>query len=225
MNFRSKLPWLFIATFLVASCNTTTSSLTSIPVDSSLSLSPLPFEYITTPPENQFLLIGLGDDDWTCLDELCDCSTVEAAAPPFGISNGIFQIDPYYLENNDLDRSLLGTDLWPSIRKSKQSIGLLGFYGANTDIYLAYILSFPYRISRFSFEILGFDSQGSIQINTRDGYVILLPNESYKFEQSELRYENCKVQNILELKNYGFIDDNNVIFSLDFIDHGADFPP
>lgn len=218
MNLRSKLPWLF---FLIASCTTTPSSLTPIPTDSSLSLSPFPFEYIATPPENQFVLIGLGDDDWTCLDGLCECPTVEAAAPPFGFSNGMLQIDPYYLGND----SLLGTDRWSSVRKTKQSIGLFGFYGANTDIYLTFILSFPFRIDRFSFEILGFDAQGSIQIKTKGRYVILLPNEKYESEQPEQRSEECKVLNILTLKNYGFIDDRNVVFSLDFTGTGADFPP
>lgn len=198
----------------LTSCGQSTPETTFTPL--ATPPSPLPFAYVATPPVNQFILMGIGDDDWTCIDGLCDCTMVEAAAPPFGYSDGILRIDPYYLDG-DLDRPLVGTNQWPSIKKTKLSIGLFGFYGANTDIYLTLISSFPFTLDGFDLEILGFDSQGSIQIKTRDdGFLILLPNQEYNTEKPELRYEGCKILNKLTLKNYGFLDDSNVIFSLDY---------
>lgn len=224
MDSRSKWAWLLVVVLLLAACQPAPSPLTPTPTESELSSSPLPFEYIATPPDGQFILIALGDGDWTCVDGFCECVTVEAAAPPFDFTAGILQIDPYYLGDESRD-TLLGTDLWPSMRKTNKSIGLFGFYGANTAIYLTFISSFPFREDRFGFEILGFDSDGSIQIKAKEGYAILPPNETYESEQPEQRSEECKVLNQLMLKNYGFIDDNNVVFSIDFAGYSGDFPP
>lgn len=224
MVYRSKLAWFLVIIFFVASCNSVASSSTPIPTESELSSFPMPFEYIAIPPDDQFILIAIGDGDWTCVDGFCKCVTVDAAAPPFDLADGILQIDPYYLGDESRE-SLLGTDLWPSMRKANQSIGLFGFYGANTAIYLSFVSSFPFREDRFGFEILGFDSDGSIQIKTKEGYVILQPNETYESEQPEKRSEECKVLNQLTFKNFGFIDDGDVVFSIDFAGYSGDFPP
>jgi hypothetical protein len=214
--------WIGVLMMCLTSCGQSTPEITSTPL--ATLPSPLPFAHISTPPTDKFILIALGDDDYTCLDGLCDCPMVEAAAPPFGFSNGILQINSYYLIGKDV-MSLNETDQWLAIKKAKQAIGLFGFYG-QVEEYLTFILSFPFTLDRFGLEILGFDLQGSIQIKTKDdGFSILLPNEEYNTEQPELRSQDCKVLNKLTLKNYGFMDDSNVVFSVDYAGDGSRFPP
>ena len=230
MYYRSKWNWLLVAIFLVTSCNSTASTSTPVPTDFSLSSSPLPFEFVAAPPEGKFILIALGDDDYTCLDGLCDCPVVEAAAPPFGFSGEIFQLGPSYLfDDYTYADSLIGTNKWSALRKSSSAIGLFGVYSYSStgDVYLAFITSFPYDRNQYGFVFLGVNSQGAIQLKTKDGYFIVFANQEFHTEMPELRSEGCKVLNKFTLKNYGFIDDSNVTFSYDYTNNypPAVFPP
>ncbi len=202
----------------MTACSTRARTPTPVPTPT-LPRIPYSIPYISALAEDEFLVLYIDDNDYTCLEERCSCAISEAPARPFQVKGDLLIINPYFFPPHPDDFvSPWQTTDWIQHRRSTGSIGLIGFYSQwNSTAELFTDFSSTGMLASSSdipgpFEILGADAAGMIQGRTNGGYWLAAPRAAFVVEVPQEIDEHCKVLHIYTLTNYGFFKDENVRF-------------
>ena len=207
----------FFFAIVLSACSSIAPSPTAIPTPTSIFKTPTPFPPITSFeslkifPAVKFLVVEVGSGEM-CSEE-CNCPVSEPIAPPYRFIDGKLYIWDVFLDFKEG---------WVEARLANKAIGFY-IYQTMHEAHYAFFSSLPYRSPDSDFVVNGVDNLGNISVKTSYGNVFLKPGEFVQIEWIETtEIPSCEISHLVEIQNYGFIEDDQVVI-LRF-DEGDDYP-